>query len=70
MVRMGFEPGTDRWRAQTSPLSYRVTVGCSHLPMIGTFVGDGLDYSAPISVTRGKSPNVYKSCPKIISLEK
>ena len=24
----------------------------------------------PTSVTRRKSPNVYKSCPKIISLEK
>ena len=25
---------------------------------------------SPISVTRKKSPNVYKSCPKMISIEK
>ena len=28
------------------------------------------DYKLTTSMTRKKSPNVYKSCPKIISLEK
>ena len=28
------------------------------------------NYEMPNSVTRKKSPNVYKSCPKMISLEK
>ena len=32
-------------------------------------LNDNIIY-VPISVTRKKSPNVYKSCPKLISLEK
>ena len=32
-------------------------------------LNDNIIY-VPISVTRIKSPNVYKSCPKLISLEK
>ena len=31
---------------------------------------DILQLSLPLSVTRKKSPNVYKTCPKMILLEK
>ena len=50
-----------------------------HLPMfvngnlgieISTLIGSEQRAIVEASVTRKKSPNVYKSCPKMISLEK
>ena len=49
-------------KVQTNPLSYCV-------PLCLKAHSDYSD-SAATSVTREKSPNVHKSCPKMISLEK
>ena len=38
--------------------------------LMGTFLSCTYSLFGGISVTRKKSPNVYKSCPKMISLEK
>ena len=39
-------------------------------PITAKRIGDLKKQRIGISVTRKKLPNVYKSCPKIISLEK
>ena len=57
MVCLGFKPGAAGWKARMNPLSYGGT------PFVYSKNNHG-------SVTSKKSPNVYKSCPKMSSQEK
>ena len=64
MVCLGIKPRTVEWQAQMNPLSYAAQSYHCY------FSKQFHQKYVRISVTRKKLPNVYKSCPKMISQEK